>query len=211
MASRAGRGPPVGPAACRRRRSRSRFRRGVASAGSANSDVPRKTIRSAQRPPTSLSASASRDGSLLPLDEAHYTMGSQERGGESHGSRETACSNVRRVGRVGHVPVCVQEGGGARPRATVTIDAPAATATQTRSVVTEPRPATRSRCPLTVPGTASVFEATVIVAIESADGSKTFCKTFATASEGAPGRGSFEAATGLPAAVVGRGRPRSRL
>ena len=75
---------------------------------------------------------------------------------------------------------------------------PAATATQAAITVTEPKPGDWVNIPVRVKGTASVFEATVIIAVESADGSKTFCKTFATASEGAPGRGSFEAQITFP-------------
>lgn len=73
-----------------------------------------------------------------------------------------------------------------------------ATATQAAITVAEPKPGERVKIPMRVKGTASVFEGTVIIAVESADGSKTFCKTFATASEGAPGRGSFEAQIAFP-------------
>lgn len=75
---------------------------------------------------------------------------------------------------------------------------PAATATPAAITVAEPKPGDWVHIPMTVKGTASVFEGTVIIAVESADGSKTFCKTFATASEGAPGRGSFEAQITFP-------------
>ncbi len=81
--------------------------------------------------------------------------------------------------------------------ATVTTT-PAATATQTAIILAEPRSGDEVTVPVTVKGTASVFEGTVVVAVESADGSKTFCKTFTTASEGAPGRGSFEAQIAFP-------------
>lgn len=45
--------------------------------------------------------------------------------------------------------------------------------------------------PVTVSGTASVFEATLNVAVKDAAGN-VLCETFTTASEGAPGRGDFE-------------------
>jgi hypothetical protein len=75
---------------------------------------------------------------------------------------------------------------------------PAATATQTAIAVAGPRSGDEVTVPVTVKGVASVFEGTVVIAVESADGSKTFCKTFTTASEGAPGRGSFEAQIAFP-------------
>jgi hypothetical protein len=78
------------------------------------------------------------------------------------------------------------------------VPAPAATATQAPITVTDPKPGDWVYIPMTVKGTASVFEGTVTIAVESADGSKTFCKTFATASEGAPGRGSFEVQIAFP-------------
>lgn len=80
----------------------------------------------------------------------------------------------------------------------VTSTAPAATATQTAIVVTAPHSGDEVKVPVAVAGNASVFEATVSVAIENADGSKTFCQTVSTASEGAPGRGSFEAQLAFP-------------
>ena len=82
--------------------------------------------------------------------------------------------------------------------ATVTMTPPAATATQVAISVTEPARGATVKVPLTVKGTASVFEATVVISAESADGSETFCKTFATASEGAPGTGSFQAQIAFP-------------
>lgn len=45
--------------------------------------------------------------------------------------------------------------------------------------------------PVTVSGTASVFEATLNVAVKDAAGN-VLCETFTTASEGAPGRGDYE-------------------
>jgi hypothetical protein len=91
--------------------------------------------------------------------------------------------------------------------ATVT-SAPAATATQAAAItVTEPRSGDEVTVPVTVKGTASVFEGTVTVVVENKGGGKTFCKTVATASEGAPGAGSFEAQVAFPppsAATDGR-------
>jgi hypothetical protein len=82
------------------------------------------------------------------------------------------------------------------PTVTVT---PAATQTaQPAITVDEPQPGDEVTVPLTVKGRASVFEGTVIVAVEKADGTGTFCKTFTTASEGAPGVGSFEAQIAFP-------------
>jgi len=82
-------------------------------------------------------------------------------------------------------------------QATVTTT-PAATATQAAIVLTQPRSGDQVTVPFAVKGTASVFEGTVIVAVESADGSTTFCQTFTTASEGAPGTGSFETQIAFP-------------
>ncbi|MCJ7491716.1 MAG: Gmad2 immunoglobulin-like domain-containing protein [Dehalococcoidia bacterium] len=81
--------------------------------------------------------------------------------------------------------------------ATVTAT-PAATATQAAITIDEPRSGDQAVVPITVKGTASVFEGTVVIAVESADGSQTFCKTFTTASEGAPGTGSFETQIAFP-------------
>jgi hypothetical protein len=79
------------------------------------------------------------------------------------------------------------------------ISTPAApTAPEAAITVVEPKPGDWVKIPMTVKGTASVFEGTVVIAVESADGSKTFCRTLATASEGAPGRGSFEAQIAFP-------------
>ncbi|MBE3109062.1 MAG: Gmad2 immunoglobulin-like domain-containing protein, partial [Acidobacteria bacterium] len=75
---------------------------------------------------------------------------------------------------------------------------PAATATQAAISVSEPRSGAEVTVPITVKGAASVFEGTVVVAVESADGKKTFCRTFTTATEGGPGRGSFEAQIAFP-------------
>ena len=100
------------------------------------------------------------------------------------------------VGSVVFLSAC-KEAEAPAHEATVTTT-PAATATEAAVIVNEPRSGDRVKIPMTVKGTASVFEGTVIIAVESADGSKIFCKTFATASEGAPGRGSFEAQIAFP-------------
>ncbi|MGD0765238.1 MAG: Gmad2 immunoglobulin-like domain-containing protein [Dehalococcoidia bacterium] len=63
--------------------------------------------------------------------------------------------------------------------------------------VDEPQPNAAVNVPVTVKGTASVFEGTVQVAVKDASG-KTLCQTFATASEGAPGRGSFQTQVFFP-------------
>ena len=57
-------------------------------------------------------------------------------------------------------------------------------------VVESPQPQETVSSPVTVSGTASVFEATVQIRILDADGEE-IASTFATASEGAPGRGEF--------------------
>ena len=75
---------------------------------------------------------------------------------------------------------------------------PAPAATQAAISVSAPRSGAEVTVPITVKGAASVFEGTVLIAVESADGSKTFCMTFTTAAEGAPGRGSFEAQIAFP-------------
>jgi len=67
--------------------------------------------------------------------------------------------------------------------------------------VDEPQPDAKVNVPVTVKGTASVFEGTVQVAVKDAGG-KTLCQTFATASEGAPGRGSFQARVFFPPPTI---------
>ncbi len=76
---------------------------------------------------------------------------------------------------------------------------PAATATVQLAIeVSEPVSGSEVSVPITVKGTASVFEATVTIAVKSKDGSKTFCQTSTNASEGAPGTGTFEAIIAFP-------------
>jgi Immunoglobulin-like domain of bacterial spore germination len=103
---------------------------------------------------------------------------------------------VMSVGSVMFLTACKKAEAPIHELATST--APAATATQTAIVVTSPRSGDEVKVPVTVAGDASVFEGTVSIAIESADGSKTFCKTFVTASEGAPGRGGFQTQIAFP-------------
>jgi len=52
--------------------------------------------------------------------------------------------------------------------------------------------------PVTVSGTASVFEGALTVAIESSSGDRTFCSAITTASEGAPGTGTFSVMLAFP-------------
>ncbi len=78
-------------------------------------------------------------------------------------------------------------------------------ATQAAAItVDEPQPGAKVNVPVTVKGTASVFEGTVQVAVKDAGG-KTLCQTFATASEGAPGRGSFQARVFFPPPATASG------
>lgn len=58
--------------------------------------------------------------------------------------------------------------------------------------VTDPKPGTRIASPVRVRGDAAVFEARVDIRLVTADGTK-LAETFTTASEGAPGRGDFDA------------------
>jgi hypothetical protein len=84
------------------------------------------------------------------------------------------------------------------PEGTPTL-APAATATsQPAIIVTSPQSGDQATVPIKVTGSASVFEAAVTIAVESADGNRTFCRTTTTASEGAPGTGSFETQIAFP-------------
>jgi hypothetical protein len=57
-------------------------------------------------------------------------------------------------------------------------------------VVESPEPGASVTSPVTVAGTASVFEGTVQLRIRDADG-EVIARTFTTASAGAPGRGNF--------------------
>ena len=82
--------------------------------------------------------------------------------------------------------------------ATAATPAPKGTVQPGSAVVTSPKEAEKVTVPITVSGTASVFEGTLDVAIESADGSRTFCRAVTTASQGAPGAGTFEVILGFP-------------
>jgi hypothetical protein len=108
---------------------------------------------------------------------------------------------VLSVGSVMFLSACKEAEAPAHD-ATVTTT-PAATATPAAITIDEPRSGDRVTVPITVKGTASVFEGTVVVAVESADGSKTFCKTFTTASAGGPGRGSFQTQIAFPPPLDG--------
>lgn len=57
-------------------------------------------------------------------------------------------------------------------------------------VVEDPKPGATVTNPVTISGTASVFEGTVQIRILDAEG-KELASTFATATQGAPGRGDF--------------------
>jgi hypothetical protein len=71
-------------------------------------------------------------------------------------------------------------------------------------VVKTPQPGDTVSSPVTIAGTASVFEGTVQIRILDEDG-KEIASSFATASEGAPGRGEFEKGVtfSVPAAQEG--------
>lgn len=64
--------------------------------------------------------------------------------------------------------------------------------------ITKPQQDEKVTVPVTVSGTASVFEGTLTVAIESLKGDRTFCRITTTASQGAPGTGTFEATLAFP-------------
>ena len=124
-------------------------------------------------------------------------------------AKPLAAMFVVSVGSVMFLSAC-KEAEAPTPEATVTTT-PAATATQPAIIVAEPRDGAEVTVPVTVKGTASVFEGTVIIAVESADGSETFCKTFTTASRGRPGPRLLRGADRFPATVTSNGRPRSSL
>ncbi len=70
--------------------------------------------------------------------------------------------------------------------------------------VTSPAPGQKVASPLQVKGSARVFEATVNIKLKDESG-KTIAESFATASEGAPGRGQFELSLPFNAPSPGRG------
>jgi len=83
-------------------------------------------------------------------------------------------------------------------------EAPPATAVPTSSATAEPAISVDSpesgdtvSVPIKVSGTASVFEATLLVAVRDARGN-TLCQVVVTASEGAPGRGDYEVEIAFP-------------
>jgi hypothetical protein len=67
------------------------------------------------------------------------------------------------------------------------------------AAITVTRPSAGARLPPTfaVSGSASVFEATVSLSVTDASGAE-LVRTFATATEGAPGQGTFEATVAVP-------------
>ncbi|MDD4170173.1 MAG: Gmad2 immunoglobulin-like domain-containing protein [Desulfotomaculaceae bacterium] len=71
--------------------------------------------------------------------------------------------------------------------------------------VTSPHPGQKIASPLEIRGTARVFEATVAARLVDAQG-KEIAKGFATASEGAPGRGEFTLPLNFQAASPGSGK-----
>jgi hypothetical protein len=70
--------------------------------------------------------------------------------------------------------------------------------------VTSPASGQKVVSPLQVKGSARVFEATVNIRLKDESG-KTITESYATASEGAPGRGQFELSLPFNAASPGRG------
>jgi len=112
-------------------------------------------------------------------------------------AKPLAAMFVISVGSVMFLSAC-KEAEAPSHEPTVTITPAPTTSAQEAITVDEPQPGDEVIVPLTVKGTAGVFEGTVIVAVERADGTRTFCKTFTTAGEAAPGRGSFESQIAFP-------------
>jgi hypothetical protein len=78
------------------------------------------------------------------------------------------------------------------PPATAVPTSPGGTATAEPAIsIDSPESGDTVSVPIKVGGTASVFEATLQVAVRDAQGN-TLCQVVATASEGAPGRGDYE-------------------
>jgi len=75
---------------------------------------------------------------------------------------------------------------------------PPATPQPAAITISSPQQNDKVTVPITVSGTASVFEGALIVAIESSKGDITFCRATTTASEGAPGTGTFEVMLAFP-------------
>jgi hypothetical protein len=101
------------------------------------------------------------------------------------------------VGSVMFLSACKQAEAPAQE--TATLVPPAATATVKPAIaVSSPSSGSEVTVPFGIKGTASVFEGTVIVAVKSEDGSKTFCQVATTASAGAPETGTFETEIAFP-------------
>jgi hypothetical protein len=84
------------------------------------------------------------------------------------------------------------------PPATPVPTSPGGTATAEPAIsVDSPESGDTVSVPIKVKGTASVFEATLLVAVRDAQGN-TLCQVVATASEGAPGRGDYEVEIAFP-------------
>ncbi len=101
----------------------------------------------------------------------------------------TACGSSKKADVTPKTPTAPTVAGTPSPEETVqpgaiTIDKP-----QNDEVVS---------VPITVSGTASVFEGALTVAIESSKGDRTFCRVTTTASQGAPGTGTFEVTLAFP-------------
>jgi hypothetical protein len=84
------------------------------------------------------------------------------------------------------------------PPATAVPTSPGGTATAEPAIsVDSPESGDTVSVPIKVRGTASVFEATLLVTVRDAQGN-TLCRVFTTASEGAPGRGDYEVEIAFP-------------
>ena len=69
------------------------------------------------------------------------------------------------------------------------------------ATIISPKEGERMRVPITVSGTASVSEGTVVVIeIQSTDGNRTYCRAFTTASKGPDDTSTFEAMLAFPPA-----------
>lgn len=84
------------------------------------------------------------------------------------------------------------------PPSTVTPETPTphATPAEAAIVIESPAEGETVTSPVEVSGTASVFEATLFVAVKDSQG-RTLCEVVTMASEGAPGRGDFAVSLGL--------------
>ncbi len=75
---------------------------------------------------------------------------------------------------------------------------PAATPQSGAITIDQPQQDETVNVPVTVSGSASVFEGALTVAIESSTGERTYCRANTTASEGAPGTGTFDVSLAFP-------------